>query len=252
MPDANPSSEAGVDTVDVGSFRLDATLEIQTLLRELQAQRTPLTLSTPTGETCKAMLVEVDARRGVIDLDSSASPEHLRTLLASDEVQAQAFLDNIRLQFDVDGLVLVQGSAGAMLQANLPSPLFRFQRRQAYRVQPTGSAYPFAKFEHPDPAIGLLRLRVLDVSIGGLALLLPPELPPLEPGALIELARLELDRDTRLETSLRLQHVSSLQNPAEFVQLGCAFVQLPPLSLRDLQRFIDQTQKRRRLLQRKI
>lgn len=252
MPDANPSPEADVDEIDVGSFRLDAPLEIQALLRELQAQRSPLTLSIPSGETCSATLIEVDARRGVIDLDSSASPERLRTLLASDEVQAQAFLDNIRLQFDVEGLVMVQGSAGAMLQANLPRPLFRFQRRQAYRVQPTGNAYPFAKFEHPDPAVGLLRLRVLDVSIGGLALLLPPELPPLEPGLLIEQVRLELDRDTRLETSLRLQHVSALQNPADFLQLGCAFVQLPPLALRDLQRFIDQTQKRRRLLQRKL
>ena len=218
----------------------------------MQAQRSALTLSTPDGESCRATLVEVDPRRGVIDLDSSASPERLRTLLASDEVQAQAFLDNIKLQFDIAGLVLIQGSAGAMLQANLPSPLYRFQRRQSFRVQPTGTAYPFAKFEHPDPAVGLLRLRVLDVSIGGLALLLPPELPPLEPGFLIEQVRLELDRDTRLETSLRLQHVSSLPSPAECVQLGCAFVQLPPLALRDLQRFIDQTQKRRRMLQRKL
>lgn len=252
MPDAIPSPTADLDPLDVGAFRLEATLEIQALLRELQAQRSALTLSTPEGDSCKATLVEVDPRRGVIDLDSSASPERLRTLLASAEVQAQAFLDNIRLQFDVEGLVLVQGSAGPMLQANLPRPLYRFQRRQAYRVQPTGSAYPFAKFEHHDPAVGLLRLRVLDVSIGGLALLLPPQLQAQEPGTLIEQVRLELDRDTRLETSLRLQHVSSLQVPAEGLQLGCAFVQLPPLALRDLQRFIDQTQKRRRLLQRKL
>lgn len=252
MPDALPSPAADVDLVDVGAFRLDAPLEIQALLRELQLQRSALTLSTPEGESCKATLIEVDARRGVIDLDSSASPERLRTLLGSNEVQAQAYLDNVKLQFDVEGLVLVQGSAVAMLQANLPSPLYRFQRRQAYRVQPTGSAYPFAKFEHPDPTVGLLRLRVLDVSIGGLALLLPAELPPLEPGMLIEQVRLELDRDTRLETALRLQHVSTLRLPAECLQLGCAFVQLPPLALRDLQRFIDQTQKRRRLLQRKL
>jgi c-di-GMP-binding flagellar brake protein YcgR len=252
MPDATPSPAADVDLLDVGAFRLDAPLEIQALLRELQAQRSPLTLTTPEGQSCKATLVEVDARRGVIDLDSSASPERLRTLSASAEVQAQAFLDNVKLQFDVEGLVLVQGSAGAMLQANLPSPLYRFQRRQAYRVQPTGSAYPFASFVHPDPAVGLLRLRVLDVSIGGLALLLPQEIPPLEPGLPIEQVRLELDRDTRLETGLRLQHVSALQTPADSLQLGCAFVQLPPLALRDLQRFIDQTQKRRRLLQRKL
>ncbi|MDM4764502.1 flagellar brake protein [Pelomonas sp. SE-A7] len=246
MHEALPALTADVDQVDVGTFRLDSPLEIQALLRELQVQRCPLSLNTPEGETCRATVLAVDPDRGVIALDSSASPGLLRALAASGEIQAQAFLDNIRLQFEVEGLVLVQDGGGTLLQANLPQPLYRFQRRQAFRVATAGQSYPVAKLEQP--ATGLLRMRVLDISVGGVALLLPPDLAAPASDALLERVELELDRDTRLVTDLRLQHVSDLPAQDGAQQLGCAFVALPALSLRELQRFIDQAQKRRRLL----
>jgi hypothetical protein len=60
--------------------------------------------------------------------------------------------------------------------------------------------------------------------------------------------QLDLDSDTRLVAPLRLQHVTSLHLDARGVRLGCELVNMDKETLRVLQRYIDQTQKRRRAL----
>ena len=93
-----------------------------------------------------------------------------------------------------------------------------------------------------------LVLRVLDVSIGGCALMVPEDVPALQVGSTLHGARLELDPDTRFAATLELQHVTSIQQGTRGVRLGCAMTQLDGDAARALQRYIDQTQKRRRLL----
>jgi c-di-GMP-binding flagellar brake protein YcgR len=48
-----------------------------------------------------------------------------------------------------------------------------------------------------------LALRVLDVSIGGCALLLPADVPALEPGVTLQGVEIELDADTRFVVTCR-------------------------------------------------
>ena len=62
------------------------------------------------------------------------------------------------------------------------------------------------------------------------------------------LATMDLDADTRVTTGLRLQHVTSLNPESGGVRLGCEMVTPSNAGLRALQLYIDQTQKRRRLL----
>jgi hypothetical protein len=47
---------------------------------------------------------------------------------------------------------------------------------------------------------------------------------------------------------VRLQHVTALNPDSKGVRLGCEFVNANAGTLRSLQRFIDQTQKHRRLM----
>ena len=94
----------------------------------------------------------------------------------------------------------------------------------------------------------LLSLRVIDVSIGGCALFVTHDVPPLEPGTRITKVRIELDTDTRFDVGLQLQHVTAIQPGNRGVRIGCEWVRLSPSAERVLQRYIDQTQKRRRML----
>ena len=91
-------------------------------------------------------------------------------------------------------------------------------------------------------------LRVLDVSIGGCALLLPSNIPALQPGAVIKGVRLSLDAETQIDAGLMLHHVTSTGAENGSVRLGCEVVGMGPAAQRALQQYIDQTQKRRRMM----
>jgi hypothetical protein len=93
-----------------------------------------------------------------------------------------------------------------------------------------------------------LSLRIIDISIGGCALLLPADVPPLPLGVTLQGVVLELDYETRLPVTLRLQHASSILSMAPGLRLGCELVGADTGTERSLQRYIDHTQKRRRLL----
>jgi c-di-GMP-binding flagellar brake protein YcgR len=94
----------------------------------------------------------------------------------------------------------------------------------------------------------MLQLRVLDVSVGGCALFMPNDLPMMTQGGLINDARIELDESTAFRSSLIVHHVSDIQPNAKGVRLGCELLKLDASATRDLQLYIDQTQKRRRMM----
>jgi c-di-GMP-binding flagellar brake protein YcgR len=172
----------------------------------------------------------------------------LQGLIECNEAVAVGYLDSVKLQFDLQGLMLVHNARSSAINCSYPREIFRFQRRGAYRVRPLIRHDPQARLRHPMIPDMQLTLRVLDVSIGGCALFLPEDVPMLEPGVLLNGVQLDLDSDTRLVAPLRLQHVTSLHLDARGVRLGCELVNMDNETLRVLQRYIDQTQKRRRAL----
>ncbi|QPF73113.1 flagellar brake protein [Roseateles sp. DAIF2] len=226
-------------------FRVETETEIESWLRQLLARQIDLQLSTPRGDTLATRLWNLDPAQQALGLEALGGPAQLQPLLDSPEVMAVAYLDQIRLEFELAPLVLVQGPTLSTLRAPWPDRLFRFQRRQAFRVQPLGALFPRVLLQHPDFPDMALQLRVLDLSVSGLAMRLPPDLPHPAPGQLLAGARIELDRDNHFQAELRLQHLSESNDG---LRLGCAFSQLPHGAERALQLYIDQTQKRQRLL----
>ncbi len=93
----------------------------------------------------------------------------------------------------------------------------------------------------------MLTLRVLDISQGGAAVLLPDDLPALAQGAQLGRVRLELDAYTVLEVALKVVHVGSANSQGRGTRLGCEMVGLSGEGARALQRYIDGTQRGRRL-----
>ena len=229
-------------------FRVESARDIALLLRELNQSDTPVQLSSAAGHHLQTVIWSVDA--GADRLSMHAEPDHpqLQGLIETNEATAVAYLEAVKLQFDLDDLVLVRGARASALQARLPKCLYRFQRREAYRVRTVERAAPTAVLRHPSLPDMQMRLRVLDVSIGGCALLLSDDLPRITPGGLLNGVRIELDGDTCFNASLQLHHVSSIQPYSRGVRLGCEFSQLSGDAQRALQRYIEQTQKRRRLL----
>lgn len=229
-------------------FRITAPREILAMLKQFQDGNVLLNLNGSNGAMLSTTLWSLDPTRGQLSFSADAHAPVTQQLVECDEAVAVGYLDSIKVQFDVQGLVLVRGVGGSAISARLPRELFRFQRRNSFRVRPLLRSSPVARVRHPAIAEMQLALRVIDVSIGGCALFLPDDVPAMQPGMVMNQVQLDLDADTRVMANLRLQHVSVLNAEARGARLGCEFVQLGADGERTLQRFIDQTQKRRRLM----
>ncbi len=233
-----------------GPFRVASPTERLSLLRAVRDGQVPVVLSAPEGSALSVALWAVDELQGRLNFSIDPRAPQLAALVDADEAVAVAYLDSVKLQFDLQGLTLVRGMQSSALQCALPAEIYRFQRRSAYRVRPRERQGPVATFRHPALPEMPLALRVLDVSIGGCALWLPPDVPPLQAGTLINRLHVELDPDTEFEAAARLQHVSASGSSLgeNGVRIGCEWQQLSGPAERVLQRWIDRSQRRRHLL----
>ena len=243
-----PLDALGARPGGLDEFRISAPREIGAMLRQLYDGNVMLNLNAADGSVVRGTIWTLDTDRARLGFAVDAGDPSLQALLECQEVVVVGYLDSVKLQFDINDLVLVRGPQASVLSGALPREMFRFQRRSAYRVRPAHRSVPTARLRHTDIAEMQLTLRVLDVSLGGCALYLPQDVPPMQLGGVLNQVQIELDADTRFLVNLRLQHVTSLNADAKGVRLGCEFVRADAAALRSLQRFIDLTQKRGKLL----
>ena len=229
-------------------FRITSPVEIKAMLRKLADSNTPLHINAPDGAALTASLWTVDSLRGAISFSASLDDPQLQHIVHCDEAVVVGYLDSVKLQFDAVDMVVVHGARESALSCAFPEVMYRFQRRGSFRVRPVLRSSPLVRFRHPEMPEMSLSLRVLDVSLGGCALFVPADVPPLTPGITLNGVELELDGDTRFTATMRLQHMSSLDEGAKGMRAGCELLRLPSDAERQLQRYIDQTQKRRRLM----
>ncbi len=253
MQAPNPAAVAanGAPPCDPSEFRVHNLRERLELLEQLRAEAVPVVISGPDGTAISTVLLGVDDESGRLNFSLRGDSHQLDALVESDEAMAVAYLEQVKLQFDLHDLVLVNGAAARALQCQLPGEIFRFQRRHAFRVQPRQRHTPGARLRHPALPDMQLHLRVMDISLGGCALWLPGDVPPLQPGTVLADVRIELDAVTRFAVELTLRHVSCSgcsDGPERGVRLGCSWRPVNPAALRTLQRWIEQAQKRTRLL----
>jgi c-di-GMP-binding flagellar brake protein YcgR len=248
-PDFQPTQPAPISALTgnaIDEFRVGHPAEVLSLLRRLVDGNTLVQLSGPGGAAYTTVLWTLDAQQRRIGFDADPRHPQLQALVDGGEVTAVAYLDAIKLQFDLPALTLVHGHSASTLQAALPAVLYRFQRREYFRVKARTGAV--ARLRHPAEPDLSLTLRLLDVSIGGCALALPGGVPPLAVGSRIPGVKVEFDTDTHFEATLAVQHVGGSAAAGRVARLGCAFVSLGGAAERVLQRYIDLTQRRSRLL----
>lgn len=244
MPLESMSQAAG----GLDEFRITAPTQIKALLRMLLDGAVPLSINGPDGAMLSATLWTVDGMREAISFSATPDDPHLQSIVQSNEAVVVGYLDNVKLQFDANDLVLVHGGRASALGCAMPSVMYRFQRRNTFRVRPVMRTSPTARFRHPRHDEIDLSLRILDVSLGGCALFLPHDVPPMDAGITISDVEFDFDPDTRFTVSLRLHHLSTVNADAQGMRMGCEMIRLPNAAERMLQRYIDQTQKRRRLM----
>jgi c-di-GMP-binding flagellar brake protein YcgR len=249
--DTRPAALDGDGDADrFAEFRVSEPVARLALLKDLMDRSVPINLNGSDGTCYTSTLWSVDGEQNKISFTADLDSPAVHRLVEADEAVAVGYIDLIKVQFDVLDRVLVHGRHACVLQASLPREVYRFQRRGAYRVRTLERHAPTASFAHPAIPDMKLALRVLDVSVGGCALYQPGNVPGLEPGVRLQRVRIELDGETEFHAAMQIQHITSIQSQSNGVRLGCELLNLDGAAQRALQRYIDQTQKRRRLMAR--
>lgn len=229
-------------------LRVESRQEITGYLQELHREQSRVLLSSPDGHALQSRICALSPEADLLGFEIGIDPEgQSEQLVREGEITGVAFIGSIKLQFELESPVIVLGEHGAVLRSALPTKLYRFQRRQAFRVQPLSSAYPRVLWPQKDGSHAAA--RVCDVSVGGVGLQLLPAHELGGVGELHESLTLELDRTTQLPIKLCVQHIELGHLDGQpHRHVGCAFTELEPNVARALQVYVDQTQKRRRLL----
>lgn len=243
-----PIDQVAAGHHDLRDFLVDNALAVRQLMQALHDAGAQVHLNAASGAVYTTSVWTLDTQRETLVFAADGDPAVLERVLAASDVVAVSYLDNVKLQFDVTGLVLVRGPQSATIGASFPQVVWRFQRRGTYRAKASPRTPAQVRLRHPMQPDRTLALRLLDVSQGGCAVLLPADLPSVEPGTSFTEAALELDGATRLTTGLLVQHVTPAGDAAAGLRLGCAFSAMPTASLRSLQRWIDNAQRRMRFL----
>ncbi len=247
--ETSPAPLAGMSGKEaLDEFRISSPRDVGMLLKQLLDGAIVLALHSSDGQIYKSAIWTLDSSRATIGFNADPHDPAMQAVLHSNEIIVVGYLDSVKVQFELRHPVLVHGNRASVLSCPFPREMYRFQRRNAFRVRPLMRTAPMAKLRHPEMDESEIALRIIDLSIGGCALFLPAELPLINAGVTLPGVRMELDDDTRLDITLRLQHVTSINNEGRGVRLGFEFVRPGGDTVRALQRFIDLTQKRGKLM----
>lgn len=235
----------GAAAEDLERYQLYSRIEILALLRVLIERRAPITVRFDGGEDfIVSALLAVNPDFEELVFDAAAQEAANRRLLAAPRLVFSASLDGVRIQFATQRAAPTTFEALAALRVRVPDMVLRLQRRDHFRIAP-----PLARpleLDAPDPAGGRVKLRVLDISCGGLAVAIAPPGVALQTGELLRGCCVELPEGARIVFDAEVRSVEPGRAPGGASRCGLRFVNLPGRALTALQRYILRLDRERR------
>lgn len=234
------------ESPELERFVVYARAEIALLLEQLRDSTTYVTAYFDADPGFAVMrMLHVDAEFEEVIFDEPADVELRARLLAAPHAVFVAFLDHVKLQFAARRVAETRHEGRPALRVRLPAELLRLQRRDFYRVQPAHTRPAKCLVPYGAEAGAEARqyesLRVIDVSVGGVAVLTYPHEFELPIGRVIENCFVDLPGVGSFGVSIIVRHVAD-KNEGDLHRCGCEFVDLPPATRVMLQRYINRTE----------
>lgn len=233
------------DSPELERFAIYSQNEIVGLLRQLSERQVLVTLYyDQVAGFAVSNVLDVNAGFEELILDCASDPGVQNAIYASRQLVLVAFLDNVKLQCTVSSAQPVTHRGRAAFRVRLPQQLLRMQRRNHFRRQPPALRPATCLVPGPAGDGQYESLRVLDVSVGGLAVLTHPMRFDLAAGSDIHPCYLDLPEVGQITVTLRLRYVEPMapdggDRDAVARRCGCEFVDLSGPAARLLQRYMN-------------
>ncbi|MBV8210552.1 MAG: flagellar brake protein [Burkholderiaceae bacterium] len=226
------------ESPDLERYWLYSKFEIDALMARLCDERVHMTVYWGNdGQFAVTQIMKVDAVRDEAHFDMPNHAHQQSGLLAAAELVAVAFIDNIKLQFRVAAPRRSSDSGYPTFLCAFPERVLRLQRREYYRVRTPETVSANCLVPYSSDQGQYESVRVLDVSVGGLAMLAYPKHFVPVASETIDHCYLDLPGVGTVLIKLRVAHVENAPD-GKGLRCGCEFVDLSPQARMMLQRYV--------------
>lgn len=230
-------------------YALRSRAEIVGVLRSLIEHHELVTLYfDDTNEFAVTSLLAVDPAADRLVFDLAALKTANRRIVDATTLLLESSRDRIRIQFATGRAREIDFEGAPAFATPIPGTLLRFQRREYYRlVAPIASPPRCSIVVPPGPDGKTIEVAVHDISLGGIAVMAPPDGIPFEEGVRYDDCRIDLPGIGPITVSIEMRYAIEIARPngKNVRRSGFAFVRLRPESSHRIQRYMMQLQRAR-------
>jgi c-di-GMP-binding flagellar brake protein YcgR len=238
------------DSPALEPFMVYARVEILAMLRQLLEQGVLVTAycgpadgggarSPGSDGFAVTVLLAVNPEFEEAVFDNASDARAQRRLLAAERLTFVAFIHQVKVQFSTHRAEPTLFEGRPAFRVRVPDALLRLQRREAFRVRTPLSRPAHCLVPYSEDGRQYEKLRLLDISVGGMALLTYPEKFDLTAGTTIEGCYLDLPGVGSVGVAVRIRHVDAVPRDEKARRAGCEFVSLAPQARLALQRYVN-------------
>lgn len=233
---------------DYEQYLLHERREIAYVLRQLAAHRCMITAYI--GNSSRFLMSSVlsvsdDDRSLYLDVghDEALNNEAAQ----ADSLLCMTQLDKVKVQFPVKRPRLENFGKYPALFAETPDTLLRLQRREYYRLTAPVAHSLICRIPAPGSS-SRVEARVIDISGGGLAVIVPPKDMNLSADQKYFDCRLDLPDFGPVTATLRVRNIFKItsRSGTDMLRAGCQFEDLPVAMANAIQRYILRVERDRK------
>jgi c-di-GMP-binding flagellar brake protein YcgR len=216
---------------DFAQYLLRDTTEIEYVLRSLVKRRAMVTAYIDgSRDFMLTSILEVDKPKGYLLLDMPGDPAQQRRAEGAESLICITQLDSVKIQFPLEALSPTTEDGAPAFLARLPDRLLRLQRREYFRLTAPVSHSLVCQIPIPGESgpPSTFEARVLDISGGGVAIVVPPEGVEFRPDTEFASCQIQLPDAGTVTTTLRIRNVFRVtnRNGISMLRAGCEFMDL--------------------------
>lgn len=249
-PAATPMSALEEDD-EFSKYTVHAKTEILHILNSMRASNALVTVHFNHGKDfLLTSVIGISADGSTVILDVGSNAEMNNRALQTDKLTCNSSQGKVKIQFTLDGVDPTMFEGRKALLGNVPKTLVRLQRRDFYRLtaplaNPLICHIPIQEADGSTRTIGA---TVVDISGGGLAMVLPPEEHNFETDTLLSNCRMDLPNVGTVNATMRVRSIFdvTLASGKILKRSGCQFIKLPGAMVTMIQRYIIQVDRERK------
>ncbi|MDD5263191.1 MAG: flagellar brake protein [Methylacidiphilales bacterium] len=247
QPQDPPQSPSLSAEDDFDKYSINWKKEIVFLLRAIMDKGGLLSAHFDHGKNfILTSIIDVDADRGEVILDFGATEALNLRILESDKIIFVTSHDKVKVQFVANRIEKTRFEGRDAFRIKLPESVIKLQRREFFRVT-TPIANPL-KCIVPIEDGSKIEMTIVDISIGGIGVILPQCNIAFTRGMAFPDCHLALPGIGNIVATLEIRSVFdvTLRNGQPSKRAGCQLVDLPANMQAMIQRYIIKVERERR------